>query len=108
MPHLVIVGEADFVMNGNIKSRNISKHAPNGQPSAFHSDKSVSREKLNVWIGLCGNGTLVGPQFSEGNLSGESYLEMLNHFVIGQLSLTYLFNFNHLWWAQSEASPSSQ
>ena len=60
----------------------------------LHYGKSVSRERLNAWIGLCGNGDLAGPYFFEGDLNGESYLEMFNHFVIPQLSLTYIFDFN--------------
>ena len=52
MPDLVIGDQAAFVMNGNVNSRNIIEYASKGQPPAFHYDKSVSREKLIVWIGL--------------------------------------------------------
>ena len=34
-------------------------------------ERSMNREKLSVWAGLCGNGSIVGPLFSENNLNSE-------------------------------------
>ena len=50
--------EAAFVKNGNVNIRNIIEYAPKGQHAAFHYNKSVTREKLVVWIKLWGNGNL--------------------------------------------------
>ena len=37
----------------------------------FYASFFMSREKLSVWIGLCGNGELIGPFFFEGNVNGK-------------------------------------
>ena len=58
-----------------------------------------------MWVGLCGNGSLLGPYFYENNVTGDSYLQMLNRMVIPQLALEYMVDFNRLWWAQDGAGP---
>ena len=34
-----------------------------------------------VWMGACGNGTVLGPFFFDGNVNGAKHLEMLNEEV---------------------------
>ena len=102
---LVIGDEAAFCMNGEVNTKNVVKYAPKGEPPVFNYDKNASREKLTVWIGLCGNGSVLGPYFFENNVTGERYLEMLNVMAIPQLSLEYMMEFNRLWWAQDGAGP---
>ena len=48
-------------------------------------ERSMNREKLSVWDGLCGNGSIIGPIFYENNLNSERYLEMLNNEIIPEL-----------------------
>ena len=57
-------------------------------------------------MGLCGNGTVLGPFIINGNINGMVYLEMLNEQVLPEL--LNFFNdqfvqgrFQHLWWAQA-------
>ena len=47
----------------------------------YKEDKIVydvphSREKVTVWIGLVGNGVILGPHFYNGNVNGLNYLDM--------------------------------
>ena len=64
----------------------------------------MSREKLSVWIGLCGNGELIGPFFFDGNVNGEAYLQMLNDQIVRALAEHYVLQANgtflRVWWAQ--------
>ena len=42
-------------MDGKVNIRNMSV----GNPPAY--ERNVSREKVDVWAGICGNGVLIGP-----------------------------------------------
>ena len=57
----------------------------------FNFDKNSSRQKLSVWAGVCGNGTLLGPFFFERNVTGQANLEILN-IIIPALLRTYGLN----------------
>ena len=103
---LVVIGdEAAFSMNGEVNTKNVVRYAPKGEPPAFNYDRSNSREKINVWVGLCGDGTIIGPYYFDGNVNGNEYLQMLNALVIPELALNYLLEFNRLWWFQDGAGP---
>ena len=65
--------------------------------------KNVSREKLSVWAGLCGNGQVIGPLFYEGNLTGERYMEMLNNSIIPLMQQAYGHLFRYVWFMQDGA-----
>ena len=82
--NFVIGDEAGFWMNGKVVTLNVREYAPVGHPE-FNYDVNFSREKVNVWAGLCGNGLLLGPFFFERNLNGIGYLQILNEQVIPEL-----------------------
>ena len=105
---LAIGDEAAFQMNGIVKTRNVRCYALKHHPPLKHTfSKFMSREKLSVWIGLCGNGELIGPFFFEGNLNGEAYLQMLNDQIVRALAERYVLQANRtflrVWWAQDGA-----
>ena len=64
---------------------------------------NTSREKWSVWVGMCGNGVIIGPIFLERNLKGEIYLEIMNDIIIPHLLDEFGDIFDRLWWAQDEA-----
>ena len=74
--NVVIGDEAGFMMNGEVNTHNIRRYAPKGD-----FDRNDSRAKLTVWVGLCGNGVIVGPYFFDGNVDGIAYLQMLDEYV---------------------------
>ena len=108
--NFVIGDEAGFAMNGRVSNQNIRMYAPKGQAPDFPYDVNECREKVTVWMGLCGNGRAVGPFFFEGNVNKEKYLELLNESVFPEL-LNIFGNqfengyFRRLWWAQDGAPP---
>ena len=81
----MIGDEAGFWMNGRVSSQNVRKYAPKGNNPEFTYEVSASKLKLMVWMGVCGNGTVLGPFFFHGNANGAKYLEMLNEEVFPQL-----------------------
>ena len=82
---LAIGDQAAFQMNGTVTTRNFGCYAPKHHFPLEHAfSKSKSKEKLSVWIGLCGNGELIGPFSFESNVNGEAYLQMLNDQIVWQ------------------------
>ena len=108
LQNLVIGDEAGFAMNGKVSSQNVRKYAPRGEAPEFFYDVNESREKLTVWMGLVGNGTIIGPFFFGGTVNGANYLELLNEQVLPELFDTFIDQFENghftrLWWAQDGA-----
>ena len=75
-------------------------------PPQFHFDINMNRQKISLWIGLCGNGTIM-----EGNLNGEQYLHMINEEIVPQLQEHFQQQqrgaFRRLWWVQ-DGAPAHQ
>ena len=82
---MIIGDEAGFSMNARVNSQNVREYVPWGQQPYFDYAIPESRERLTVWVGLCGNGELIGPVFFDRSVSGQSYLQMLNEEVLPQL-----------------------
>lgn len=108
LANLVIGDEAGFWMNGRVSSQNVRRYAPKGNNPEFAYEVSASKEKLMVWMGLSGNGTVLGPFFLDESVTGAKYLEMLNEELFPQLVVAFGNQFNNgsfsrLWWAQDGA-----
>ena len=103
----VIGDEAAFAMNGQVNTHNVREYAVAGQPREFNYKVNISREKLTVWIGLCGSGQIIGPFFFERNVTGQIYLQMINNDVVPQLQQHFQRQiegvFRNLWWVQDGA-----
>ena len=119
MPHnprflanIVIGDEAAFHMCGRVNTQNVLCYAPKGQPPRdFKFEKSSSRQKLNVWIGLCGNGEIMGPFFFNRNVNARAYKEMLEQFAFPGIARAFgLYAgpiFQNIWWFQDGAPAHS-
>ena len=96
MSQIIMRNEAIFQLNGNVSNHNVNgvRYALRGDPPEdFVYDKSSSGEKLVVWIWLVRN-NLIGPYFFDGNVNGQAYLEILNHFVLPQVENIFGVNQN--------------
>ena len=69
-------------MNGEVNSHNVRQYAPRGVPPDFHYVRRDERQKVTVWMGVCGNGAILGPFFFARNVDGNTYLELLNNNII--------------------------
>ena len=52
---------------------------------------------------MCRNGKLIGPIFTNGNMNGAKYLDMLNQEIIQQLNIACRNIFNRHWRVQDGA-----
>ena len=91
-----------------VNTQNGRQYAPRGEAPEFTYQVSESREKRTVWIGLCGDGSLIGPFFFESNVTGLAYLGMLNEKVFPAVLGTFPHHFvngsfQRIWWAQDGA-----
>ena len=107
---IIIGDEAAFQMNAKVNNRYIFSYAEKGHPPDYSYDIPTSREKLTVWAALCGNGNLLGPYFLDGNVNGQSYLDMINQEILPDLNANYNFDIfndirfgNEIWWFQDGA-----
>ena len=80
-------------------------YASANQPPNFYDNVNDSRQKLTVWVGLCGNGDKFGPFFFDGNVNESSCLNLLNDQVIPLMTVLFRNQFcgnqlERLWWAQ--------
>lgn len=105
--NFMIGDEAAFAMNGKVNQHNVVEYAPARHPPVFNFDTHISREKVTVWVGLCGNGVVIGPFFFERNVNGQAYLQMINDHVVPQMEVHFEREqngtFRYLWWAQDGA-----
>jgi hypothetical protein len=102
---LVVTDEAAFSMNGSVNTQN-TRFWSNNPPEDNVFENSLRREKLSVWAGLCGNGTVIGPFFYDANLNGEHYLQMLNESILPSLELAYTRNQSRQVWFQQDGAPA--
>ena len=59
---LVVTDEAAFSKDGSVNTQNTRMWSIN-PPEENLFEKSIRREKLSVWAGLCGNRIVIGPFF---------------------------------------------
>ncbi len=107
LENVIIDDEAGFALNANINTHNVRHYAPRGQqPLDFQFERNDDRHKLTVWVGLMGNGNIIGPFFFLGNVDGEDYLQMINQQVVPALRRMRRFGphrdgrFQRLWWIE--------
>ena len=110
LANLIIGDEAGFAINGKVNSQNVREYAPHGERPEINYAVNESRERCTVWVGLCGNGTLLGPFFFDGYVNSANYLHMLKEELFPQLTDKFGNQFNNdhfsrLWWAQDGAPP---
>ena len=89
LSNVTIGDEAVFCMNGHGSTHNVRFYAPKCHPPDFKFERHHSREKLHVWIGLCGNGELIGTFFFNRNVNGRTYGDMLQQFVFTSIARIY-------------------
>lgn len=107
----VLIGdEATFPMNAKVNTRNVRCYAPRGNaPQDFNYDRPDSREKVVVWVGLMGNGSIIGPVFLQENMNAHRYLNMINQVAVPQLLANWRYQQNangsirRVWWIQDGA-----
>jgi len=65
-------------MNGQVNTRNLREYAPKGICLLLTMIGRIQEKKQAFGLGFAGNGAIIGPYFSQGNINGWSYLQMVN------------------------------
>ncbi|KAF2346939.1 Protein of unknown function DUF4817 [Trinorchestia longiramus] len=100
----IVVGDETAIhLNGKVNNHNVRTYAPKNQPPNFSLDVGISREKVSVWVGLCGNGHVIGPYFYNNNLHGVEYLDLINNRIVPRLREIHGNRINRTWWIQDGA-----
>ena len=89
LPNSVIGDEAGFALNGAVNNHNVRMYAPAKQAPDFHCNANDSRQKLTVWVRLCGKVDMLGPFFFDGNVNGQTYLNLLNDKAIPLITVLF-------------------
>ena len=110
LDNVIIGDEAGFSLNAIIDTHNVRYYAPRGQqPLNFQFQRNNDRHKITVWVGLMGNGNIIGPFFFERNVDGNGYFQMINQQVVPALRRMRRFGpnrhgrFERLWCVQEGA-----
>ena len=97
-------------MNGEVNSPNVCQYVPVGEPPNFYYHRPDSHQELTLWAGFCENGEFLGAFFIDGNLNGNTYLQLIIDGIIPQLieilANQFYFDsgsFQVLWWTQDGA-----
>ena len=96
-----------------VNSHNVREYQPRGQkPVDFDYQRNNDRHKLTVWVGLLGNGSIIGPFFFRNNINGDDYLHMINEDVVPAINDIRRYRpgrrnaqLRRVWWAQDGAPP---
>ena len=94
LENFVIGDEIGFALNGAVNNQNVRMYSPANQVQDFHYHFNDSRQKLTLWVGLCGNGDMLGPFFFDGNVNGQSYSNILNDEVIPLMAVLFQNQFH--------------
>ena len=72
-------------------------------PVEAYFDVPFNRDKISVWTGLLGNGTVIGPLCYQSNLNGEKNGQLLEQQIIPQIREFYDAQFDNVRWMQDRA-----
>lgn len=81
---LVFSDEATFCLNGTVNRHNC-RYWSDSNPHWMDETHTQYPQKVNVWAGLVQN-HLIGPFFIDGALTGEKYLDLLQHQIIPEIN----------------------
>ena len=107
LQNVVTSDEAIFSLNSEVNTRNVVRYAPygDGHPPDHYIEHVQGADQLMVWVGLTGNGDLLGPHFVRGNLDTREYLRIVRYNVIQREFRNLGMNDGDVWWQQDGATP---
>ena len=100
---IVFSDEATFQLTGEVNTQNI-RYWTDENPRWMREDHTQYPQKLNVWAGFCSRG-IVGPFVINGNLNGETYLQLLRNEVVPAIANLFEHNLADVWFQQDGAPP---
>ena len=107
LSNLIISDEAIFSMNSDVNTRNViyySAHG-NGHPDDHYVEFEQGADQVMVWMGLTGNGLVLGPHFVQGRLDTREYMRIVRYHVIQRDFVRLGIDKAISWWIQDGATP---
>lgn len=98
--NIIFSDEAQFKLNGLVNRHN-SVYYDTINPH-ITVETQLNQPGVLVWAGLSSSG-LIGPYFFEGNVTGQSYLEMLQTYLVPGLKTLYPNEMQKLYFQQDGA-----
>lgn len=105
LSNLITSDEAIFSLNSEVNTHNAIKYALYGQghPNDHYAQRQQGAGKVMVWIGLKGDGKILGPHFVDGSLNTREYLRIVRYNVVQREFLQLGINQREIWWQQDGA-----
>ena len=98
LDNIIWTDEAIFKLNGHVNRHNSIYWSSENPRIDIEKDFNVSG--ICVWIGISSNG-IIGPFFFDSNVTGESYVEMLQNYF--QSAVDDWLDLNDLWYLKSHS-----
>lgn len=100
--------EATFTLHGHVNRHNC-RYWADENPHWMRESHTQRPQKTNVWAGIIGN-RIVGPFFFDENVTGETYLTMLQNELVPTLRILFPDNldpnlFDQQMWFQHDGAP---
>ncbi len=105
LSNLITSDEAIFSLNSEVNTHNVINYSPYGQghPDGHYIHRQQGAGQVLVWIGLTGDGRILGPHFVNGNLDSREYLRIIRYNVIQREFAALDINQENVWWQQDGA-----
>jgi hypothetical protein len=94
--NIIFTDESSFRLHGTPNRQNFRMWAQEN-PRNVYAARTQYPGRVNVWAGIL-NGTILGPIFIDGNLTGPKYLDLLETEISAKLA--DVDNGVELWWMQ--------
>ena len=71
-----------------------------GHPPDHYIGHQQGATQVMVWVGLTGDGRLLGPHFIDGNMDSQEYLRIVRYNVVQREFGALGINPENVWWQQ--------
>ena len=105
LQNFVTSDEAIFSLNSEANKKNVINYARygNGHPEGHVVQHTQGAGHVMVWLGLLGNGRVLGPYFIEERLDQREYLRIVRYHVVERDLRNQEVDRGLLWWQQDGA-----
>ena len=106
--NLISSDEAIFSLNSEANTKNEVQYSRygNGHPEDHYIERAQGAGRVMVWLGLMGNGNVLGPHFVQGNLNQREYLRIVRYHVVQEDLRNQEVEREFLWWQQDGPLPT--
>ena len=100
LPNLITSDEAIFSLNSEVNTKNSVKYSKYGQghPPDHYIGHQQGAAQVMVWVGLTGDGRVLGPHFIDGNMDSREYIRIVRYNVVQREFGAFGINTENVWW----------